>query len=280
MEASLDLDRIRAQVALALDEDLGDGDLTAELLPLSAESGAMVISREECILCGIPWFDEVYRQLDEKVSVKWFVADGDRIIPDTRLCELRGNSRALLSGERTALNYLQTLSATSTRANQYARAVEGTGVRVLDTRKTIPGLRYQQKYAVRCGGCHNHRIGLFDAVLIKENHIQASGSIREVLRLAATQMEGACVEIEVENFKQLDEALESGATHVLLDNFSNEQLSQAVSFTAGRARLEASGNVTLETIRDRALTGVDDISVGDLTKNLQAVDLSMQFFAL
>ncbi len=269
---------ISRQVALALQEDLGDGDLTAGLIDANASSRVEILCRESAVLCGSDWFDEVFRQLDPAVSIEWLVRDGDRLQPDQTLCRLEGNTRSLLSGERTALNYLQTLSGTATLARRYADAVAGTGARVLDTRKTLPGLRLQQKYAVVCGGCHNHRIGLFDAILIKENHIHAAGSAAQALRAAHdTGPEGVVIEIEVESLAQLSEVLEAGAQRVLLDNFDLDGLRQAVALNAGRARLEASGNVNLETIRDIAETGVDDISVGALTKDLKAVDLSMRF---
>ena len=268
---------IAEQVRTALAEDLGDGDRTAALIPADAESQVQVICREDAILCGTAWFDEVFRQLDSGVAIQWSATDGDRVAPGRVLCHLQGNTRALLSAERTALNYLQTLSGTATLARCYADTVEGTGVRLLDTRKTLPGLRLQQKYAVACGGCHNHRIGLYDAVLIKENHIIATGSIASALRSASNLAAGLEVEIEVEGLDELRQALAAGATRVLLDNFSLEQLREAVALNQGRARLEASGGVNLETVREIALTGVDDISVGALTKDVRAIDLSMRF---
>ncbi|MET0100828.1 MAG: carboxylating nicotinate-nucleotide diphosphorylase [Sedimenticola sp.] len=265
------------QVRHALSEDVGDGDRTADLIPEGARSSVEVVCREEAILCGTRWFDEVFRQLDAGISISWDAADGDRLVEGQRICTLHGNTRALLTGERTALNYLQTLSGTATLAGVYARAVEGTGVKVLDTRKTVPGLRLQQKYAVACGGCHNHRIGLYDAVLIKENHIIAAGSITRALEAASASAPGLEIEVEVESLAELDEALSAGARRVLLDNFDLGMLREAVALNAGRARLEASGNVNLETIRGIAETGVDDISVGGLTKDVRAVDLSMRF---
>ena len=270
-------ERIAAQVRICLEEDLGGGDLTASLIDADAVSRVEVICREEATICGSAWFDEVFRQLDPDVRVDWLVAEGAQVTPGTLLCRLAGNTRALLSGERTALNYLQTLSATATRSRRYADAVAGTGVRILDTRKTLPGLRLQQKYAVTCGGCYNHRIGLYDAILIKENHIQAAGSIAAALRAAQTVGRGVEIEIEVESLADLEQALSAGARRVLLDNFSLDQLCQAVSVNAGRARLEASGGISLESIRKIAETGVDDISVGALTKDVEAVDLSMRF---
>ncbi len=278
MSAHLDGDLIRHQVALALQEDLGDGDLTAGLLDPQAHSRVEVVCREAAVLCGCDWFDEVFRQLDPGVAIEWLARDGDRLQPGQCLCRLQGNTRSLLSGERTALNYLQTLSGTATLARRYADEVAGTGARVLDTRKTIPGLRLQQKYAVSCGGCANHRIGLFDAILIKENHIHAAGSVRQALLTAkASAPEGVSIEIEVESLDQLEEALQAGAGRVLLDNFDLDGLRAAVALNAGRARLEASGNVNLQTIRAIAETGVDDVSVGALTKDVKAVDLSMRF---
>lgn len=272
------LEDIRSQVRLALAEDLGTGDRTAALIPADAQSRVRVICRETAVICGVAWFDEVFRQLDPKISIDWRCRDGEIIAPDQLVCELSGNTRALLTGERTALNYLQTLSGTATLAKQYADAVAGTGVRILDTRKTLPGLRLQQKYAVTCGGCHNHRVGLFDAVLIKENHIRAAGSVTAAVKLAQQLASDIEIEVEVESQDELEEALAAGARRILLDNFSLEALRQAVSRVQGRVRLEASGGVTLGAIRGIAETGVDDISVGALTKDLKAIDLSMRFF--
>jgi len=272
-----DAEVISRQVRLCLEEDLGSGDLTAGLISAEALSQVEVICRDEAVICGCAWFDEVFRQLDSAIRVDWLVSDGVKVAPGTLLCRLSGNTRALLSGERTALNYLQTLSATATRARLYADAVAGTNVRILDTRKTLPGLRLQQKYAVTCGGCHNHRIGLYDAILIKENHIQAAGSITAALRAAQVVGGGVEIEIEVESLADLEQALAAGARRVLLDNFSRDQMVQAVSLNAGRARLEASGGITLQNIRKIAETGIDDISVGALTKDIAAVDLSMRF---
>ncbi|MBL3588215.1 MAG: carboxylating nicotinate-nucleotide diphosphorylase [gamma proteobacterium endosymbiont of Lamellibrachia anaximandri] len=270
---------ITRQVRDALDEDIGSGDLTAGLLSVDAVSRVEVVCRQSAVICGTGWFDEVFRQLDPEIAIEWRVADGDRVELDQQLCTLTGNSRALLSGERTALNYLQTLSGTATRARIYADRVAGTGVRILDTRKTLPGLRLQQKYAVTCGGCDNHRIGLYDAILIKENHIHAAGSIAAALDAAQNLAPGGVgIEIEVESLDELREALEAGAERVLLDNFSLDGLREAVTLVSGKVRLEASGGVNLETIRGIAETGVDDISVGDLTKDVTAVDLSMLFY--
>jgi nicotinate-nucleotide pyrophosphorylase (carboxylating) len=219
----------------------------------------------------------VFQQLDPDIRVSWNAEDGSSVTENSVICEMEGNTRALLTGERTALNYLQTLSGTATLAREYADAVAGTGVRILDTRKTVPGLRLQQKYAVLCGGCYNHRIGLFDAVLIKENHIAAAGSITAAVQEALKTSSDLEIEVEVEDLAGLEEAISAGAPRVLLDNFRNDQLEQAVELNAGRARLEASGGISLETIRAKAETGVDDISVGALTKDVRAIDLSMLF---
>ncbi len=268
---------IREQVRIALAEDVGSGDRTAALIPPLAESRATVLCREEAVLCGAAWFAEVFRQLDEHIVLRWAVAEGEPVHPDQVVCELRGSTRALLTGERTALNYLQTLSGTATLARRYAEAVADTGARVLDTRKTLPGLRVQQKYAVACGGCFNHRMGLYDAILIKENHIAAAGSVPAALQAARHLAPDLAVEIEVEGLDQLRQALDAQARRILLDNFDLEGLRRAVEITRGRARLEASGGVSLATVRAIAETGVDDVSVGDLTKDVRAVDLSMRF---
>jgi len=271
------LSLIESQVRAALEEDLGSGDLTAALLPAQQRSRVELITRAAAILSGGAWFEAVFRLLDPSVALQWEAQDGAPVHPGQRLCVLTGPTRALLTGERTAMNYLQTLSGTATRAGRYAAAVAGLPVRVLDTRKTLPGLRLQQKYAVLCGGCHNHRIGLYDAILIKENHILAAGSIPAALAAARTGNPGVTIQIEVENLAELAQALTAGATLILLDNFSLDDLRQAVALTAGRAQLEASGGIDLSTIRAIAATGVDRISVGDLTKDVTAVDLSMRF---
>jgi nicotinate-nucleotide pyrophosphorylase (carboxylating) len=274
----LDLQAIRDQVRRALIEDVGDGDLTANLIPEAARSRATVISREAAVICGCRWFEQVFLLLDESIHIDWEVADGDRVEPDQRLCTLSGPSRALLTGERTALNFLQTLSGTATLTHRYVDAVAGTGVKVLDTRKTIPGLRLAQKYAVSCGGGTNHRMGLYDGVLIKENHIAAAGSIAEAVAQARSHAPGNIpVEVEVEDLREVREALAAGADILLLDNMAPSTLCEAVAITRGQAKLEASGGVTLETIREIAETGVDFISVGELTKHLHALDLSMRF---
>ena len=268
-------------VAHALEEDIGTGDVTADLIPAACRAVAVVVSREDAVLCGTAWFDEVFAQLDATVSLQWFAGDGDRIMPDSELCRLSGPARALLSGERTALNFLQALSGTATIARRYADAVAGTGCRVLDTRKTLPGLRAAQKYAVACGGATNHRHGLYDAILIKENHIISAGGIAAALQAARRMHPGLSVEIEVESLAELDQALAAGADIVLLDNFELQLLRAAVARVRGRSgcttRLEASGNVELANVRAIAETGVDFVSVGGLTKHLRAVDLSMRF---
>jgi nicotinate-nucleotide pyrophosphorylase (carboxylating) len=264
-------------VARALAEDVGSGDVTAALLPADARSRARVISREPAVICGRAWFDEVFRQLDRSVQVAWRVADGAAVAPGDTLCEITGPTRALLTGERTALNFLQTLSGTATAARRYAEAVAHTRARVLDTRKTLPGLRSAQKFATRCGGCLNHRMGLYDLVLIKENHILAAGSIAAALAAARRLFPALEVEVEVEDLPELDQALAAGADIVLLDNFDLAGLRAAVQRAAGRVRLEASGNVDLENVSAFAETGVDYISVGSLTKHVRAVDLSMRF---
>lgn len=268
---------IESDVQRALAEDVGSGDLTARLVP-DVTAQAELRTREDGVLCGRAWFDEVFRQIDARVQVTWNVPDGARFIAGGTLCRLRGPARALLTGERTALNFLQTLSGTATRTAHYVEAVRGTPARVLDTRKTIPGLRRAQKYAVVCGGGQNHRLGLYDAVLIKENHIAAAGSVAAALaRARALVTADTLVEIEVENLDQLRAALAAGATRILLDNFDLPDLGNAVRAAAGRAALEASGGVTLENIAAIAATGVDFISVGSLTKNVRATDLSLRF---
>ena len=274
---------IQHTVTNALAEDLGSGDLTALLINAEQCGEATVISREEAIICGKPWFDEVFLQLDNRVIVKWNCNDGDKVVANQLLCSLRGPLRALLTGERVALNFLQTLSGTATLARDYADALGTTPVRVLDTRKTVPGLRLAQKYAVKCGGCHNHRIGLYDGILIKENHIIAAGSITKALEKAKAlrdmKVEKILVEVEVENLHEVEEALTAGADMVLLDNFDLEMMRQAVKLSQGRAKLEASGGVELADLSNIAQTGVDYISVGTLTKHVRAIDLSMRLTA-
>ncbi|MFO7641580.1 MAG: carboxylating nicotinate-nucleotide diphosphorylase [Candidatus Competibacteraceae bacterium] len=267
-------------VALALAEDVGAGDLTAALIPEATQAEATVISRETAVLCGTAWFDAVFQQLDANIVTDWRAADGDRIAPDQWLCVLNGPARALLTGERTALNFLQALSGTATLARRYADLVAGTDAVILDTRKTLPGLRLAQKYAVRCGGCQNHRIGLFDAVLIKENHIMAAGSIGQAIATARHLHPDVTVEVEVENLTELEEALAARPDIVMLDNFDLATLAVAVRIADRQVKLEASGNVNFDTVRPIAETGVDYISIGGLTKDVRAVDFSMRFRTL
>ncbi|ALB61671.1 nicotinate-nucleotide pyrophosphorylase [Cronobacter condimenti 1330] len=273
---------IPVTVAQALREDLGgetdaSRDITAQLLPSDSRSHAVVITREAGVFCGKRWVDEVFIQLGGDVSVTWHVDDGDTVQPDQPLFELEGPSRVLLTGERTALNFVQTLSGVASEVRRYVALLEGTHTQLLDTRKTVPGLRSALKYAVLCGGGANHRLGLFDAFLIKENHIIASGSVRQAVEKAFWLHPDVPVEVEVESLDELDEALKSGADIIMLDNFSVEEMREAVKRTAGKARLEVSGNVTLETLPAFAKTGVDFISVGALTKHIRALDLSMRF---
>lgn len=275
---------ITRNVTAALAEDVGSGDLTAQLVPVGVITRATVVSREAAVLCGTAWFDRCFKELDPTISIAWKVTDGDRVVPDQMLCQMEGPARALLTGERTALNFLQLLSGVATKARQYADAVAGTKAQVVDTRKTLPGLRLAQKFAVKCGGGDNHRLGLYDAILIKENHILAAGSIAAAMAAAkkladATGGECKFIQVEVETFAELNQALDAGAKMILLDNMSLDQMREAVEFTAGRAVLEASGNVTFDTVRGIAETGVDRISIGGLTKDVRALDLSMRFQA-
>jgi nicotinate-nucleotide pyrophosphorylase (carboxylating) len=269
---------IERNVASALDEDMGSGDLTALLIADTEHARARVISRVGAILCGAPWFDACFRRLDPAVTIAWRLHDGDPMEPGQILCEIRGRARALLTAERTALNFLQLLSAVGTAARSYVEAVQGTTTQIVDTRKTIPGLRLAQKYAVRAGGGANHRIGLYDGILIKENHIAACGGVGEAIaRARALAPAGVWIQVEVESLEQLEQALAAGATMVLLDNFDLERMRAAVKRNAGRAKLEASGGITLENVRAIAETGVDRISIGALTKDVKAIDLSMRF---
>ncbi len=263
----------------ALDEDVGSGDLTAALIAEQTRLRARVVAREAAVLCGRPWFDAVFRLVDPSVSVEWLVAEGEPVAPGQALCRISGTARSLLTAERAALNFLQLLSGVATRTRQYVDAIAGAPARILDTRKTLPGLRFAQKYAVVAGGGANHRMGLYDMVLVKENHIAAAGGITAAMRAAARVAPGKPLQVEVETEAQLGEALDAGATLILLDNFSVERMHAAVAFTAGRARLEASGGITLDTVRAIAATGVDRISVGNLTKDVRALDLSMRFEA-
>jgi len=268
---------ITETVAFALKEDIGSGDITAQLIPVTQTAKARIITRENAVVCGTEWVNEVFRQIDSSVTIHWHVADGDAVKPDQLLFELAGSARSLLTGERTALNFLQLLSGTATICKSYADIVAHTQVRLLDTRKTIPGLRTAQKYAVTCGGCHNHRIGLYDAFLIKENHIAACGGIPAAISAAREIAPGKPVEVEVESLAELEIALAGNADIIMLDNFSLADMKTGVELTAGRAKLEASGNVDTSTLAGIAETGVDYISIGALTKHAQAVDLSMRF---
>lgn len=293
LPASL-LNDITKTVTWALCEDLGvndynelanSSDITAELIPAENQAVANIISRDECVICGVAWVNEVFKQLDSiyntKTKITWFVNDGQHVTANTTLFELAGNARILLTGERTALNFLQSLSGTATITSSYVKHLEGTTTKLLDTRKTLPGLRSAQKYAVTCGGGVNHRIGLFDAFLIKENHIAACGSIEQAISTARINHADKTVEVEVESIDELTQALNAGADIIMLDNFSTQMIEQAVKLTAeisaGHTKLEVSGNMTLATLKDYAKSGVDFISVGALTKHVQAVDLSMRF---
>ncbi|MCE9681997.1 carboxylating nicotinate-nucleotide diphosphorylase [Halomonas alkalisoli] len=274
------IEEIRASAAHLLAEDVGPGDITAQLIPDTQWASARVITREPAVLCGMAWVEELFRRLDVSVTLRWSAADGDPLEAGQCFLELEGPARSLLTGERAALNLLQSLSATATRTRHYATLLEGTGVRLLDTRKTLPGLRLAQKYAVTCGGGHNHRIGLYDAFLIKENHIAACGGIEAAVKAARRIASDLPVEVEVESFEELDQALAAGADIVMLDNFSLDDMREAVKRNAGRATLEASGNVDESTLRAIADTGVDCISSGALTKDIKAIDLSMRIVDL
>lgn len=258
-----------------LEEDLGSGDITAAIISENCQATAELLTREPMVLCGREWFDAVFKQLDPNVVIEWNAQEGESVAANIKLCKLSGLARALLTGERTAMNLLQTLSATATISRQYANAVQGTNCKVLDTRKTIPGLRVAQKYAVKCGGCFNHRIGLFDGVLIKENHIMAAGSIANAIAIARKQSD-VPIEVEVEDLAELKQAIDAKPDRIMLDNFTLDDLREAVRITAGKIELEASGNIDLITIRAVAQTGVDFISIGALTKNIRAIDLSMR----
>jgi nicotinate-nucleotide pyrophosphorylase (carboxylating) len=267
---------INADVERAFAEDLGQGDATASLLPAEAQATAQLTCRDDAVIAGIPWFNTSVRKLDPNARIEWHADDGDRVAPNSVICVMQGNARALVSAERTALNFLQLLSGTATATAAHVAAVAGTKTRVLDTRKTVPGLRLAQKYAVRCGGGHNHRIGLYDAILVKENHIIAAGSIAAAV-LAARQLHPTLLlEVEVENLDELQQALDAGVDRIMLDNFTLPLMCEAVARAAGRVPLEISGNVDLSTIGDYAQTGVDYISVGALTKHVRAVDLSLR----
>ena len=274
--AATDATHIAADIERALTEDLGQGDATAELLPVDAHAQAELTCRDAAVIAGTAWFDGCFRRLDPSVRIDWRVQDGQRVSPGTVICRLSGNARSLVSAERSALNFLQLLSATATVTADYVAAVAGTSVRILDTRKTVPGLRLAQKYAVRCGGGHNHRIGLYDAILVKENHIIAAGGIVAAVQAARQLHPDLLLEVEVENLDELAQALDAGVDRIMLDNFSLPQMTAAVQYTAGRVPLEVSGNVDLRTIGEFARTGVDFISVGALTKHVRAIDLSLR----
>ena len=268
---------VQRNVLAALVEDIGGGDLTALLTSATRRSQGTVVSREDAVLAGTAWFDACFRYLDPQAAIRWHAGDGEPIAAGQVLCEIEASTRALLTAERAALNFLQLLSATATATRLYVNAVAGTGARIVDTRKTLPGLRLAQKYAVTCGGGSNHRLGLYDGILIKENHIMAAGGVTAALEQArAIGRDDVFIQIEVETLEQLAEALDAGAKMILLDNMSLSQMRQAVGLTAGRAELEASGGVRLETVRAIAETGVDRISVGSLTKNVHAIDLSLR----
>lgn len=270
------LEDITKTVNLSLAEDIGAGDITAQLIPAEEQAEAQIITRENSVFCGTAWVKEVFKQLDPLVDIHWHIEDGQIAMANSLLFSLKGNARSLLTGERTALNFVQTLSGTATISHHYAQQVAHTTVKLLDTRKTIPGLRTAQKYAVACGGCHNHRIGLYDAFLIKENHIAASGSIAKAIARAHHIAPGKPVEVEVENFDELEQALSAQANIIMLDNFSIPDMRKAVVITAKRAQLEASGNINETTLIPTAETGVDFISIGALTKHCRAIDLSMR----
>lgn len=270
-------DHIAQSVRQALAEDIGSGDISAELIPQNTHTTGKIIARERCILAGQDWANAAFHQVSPEIIIEWMASDGDEIKPDQCLATVAGPARALLTAERTALNFLQTLSGTATITGAYVQAIEGTRAKILDTRKTLPGLRMAQKYAVTCGGGVNHRMGLYDMVLIKENHIMATGSITAAIAASRKNHPHLPLEVEVESLVELDEALSAGAQRVLLDNFDLPMLRAAVQRTNGRAQLEASGNVDISTVRRVAETGVDFISIGALTKHVQAVDLSLRF---
>lgn len=267
---------IERTVREALAEDVGDGDITAQLIPAEREAHAKVITREDCVFCGKAWVEEVFRQLDPTLQVIWHLEDGDRARANSTLFELVGNARTILTGERCALNFVQTLSGTATTAASYAALTKGSDIRILDTRKTIPGLRTAQKYAVLCGGCNNHRIGLFDAFLIKENHIAAAGGIDNAVRQAHQIKPGALVEVEVESIDELTQALDAGADVIMLDEFTDEMTAEALKLAKGRAKIEISGSVNEERLQQLSGLAVDYISSGSLTKHLRAIDLSLR----
>ncbi|BCO20097.1 nicotinate-nucleotide diphosphorylase [Alteromonas sp. KC3] len=278
---SPDMQAIREQVSSALIEDLGgelnaSNDITANLIDDNVQAKATVITRESCVVCGVAWVNQAFALIDETVTLQWHVEDGDSVAPDTVLLTLEGSAKAILTAERTALNFLQTLSGTATVTAFYANLLADSNTKILDTRKTLPGLRYAQKYAVRCGGGQNHRVGLFDAFLIKENHIFSCGGIDKAVERAKSMMPGKPVEVEVENLNELEQAMKAGADIVMLDNFTNEQIQQAVALNKGQCKLEVSGNITDERLKSLSQLGVDYISSGALTKHVQAIDLSLR----
>ena len=276
ISSDLLIQSISQNINQALTEDIGDGDITAQLIPAQEQAKAVVITREAMVLAGQPWVDALFKQLDPRVTVKWLHPEGTHLNANDAFLELSGNARSLLTGERPALNFIQTLSAVATKVARYVALLEGLPTKLLDTRKTLPGLRIAQKYAVAIGGGQNHRLGLFDAFLIKENHIMAAGNIANAISEAHHIAPGKPVEVEVESFEELDQALLAGADIVMLDNFSNQQMIDAVKHVAGRCKLEASGNIDIHNLREVAETGVDYISMGALTKDVKAVDLSMR----
>tara|TARA_R110001592_G_scaffold52511_8_gene160707 strand:- start:24552 stop:25388 length:837 start_codon:yes stop_codon:yes gene_type:complete len=267
---------IQASVQIALQEDIGTGDITAQLISDEKNAVANVITRENAVICGIDWVNEVFKSVSDKLCIEWFVKDGDKVSANTTLFKITGPARAILTGERAALNFLQTLSGTATLSHEYAKKVAHTKVQLLDTRKTIPGLRLAQKYAVKCGGCFNHRLGLYDAFLIKENHIMACGGINEAIQQARIIAPNKTVEVEVENLQEFEQALNANADIIMLDNFTLADMKQAISQNQGKAKLEASGNVNFDTLVPIAETGVDYISIGALTKDCKSIDLSMR----
>lgn len=269
-------DDLQRQVDAALAEDIGSGDITASLIPAERQATARVICRDAAVICGQAWFNACFKSFDPEVTVQWQVDEGSRVEADTLLCILEGSARSLLTVERTALNFLQTLSGVATETRRYVDAIGDLPTRILDTRKTLPGLRTAEKYAVSCGGGKNHRLGLFDAMLIKENHIFSVGSITRAVTQGRTRFPDKPIEVETENLQELEEALEAGADIIMLDNYSLEDIDKAVEITEGKAKLEVSGNVTLESLRQLAETGVDYISIGALTKHVKAIDLSMR----
>lgn len=270
-------ENLQQTVSTALDEDIKDGDLTASLIPEKNQATAVIVCRENAILCGRPWFDEVFHQIDPALQVQWLKQEGEVIRANENICEIKGSARSILTAERTALNFLQTLMATATVTADYVKQLANSQTTLLDTRKTLPGLRLAQKYAVATGGGQNHRIGLYDAILIKENHIMAAGSIHQAVSSAKTLYPNITVEVETENMDEVQQAVDAGADIIMLDNFSIEMMHQAVAMVSGRAKLEVSGNVEIQHLPELAQTGVDFISTGAITKHCKAIDLSMRF---